>query len=227
MKETPPGDSVQVWDLPVRVFHWLLVILVGLSWYSGENGYFDVHQWSGLAILTLVLTRVLWGFIGSSSARFSAFIKGPRAGVAYLGSILRRAPQKFFGHNPVGGWMILAFLLLLVALPVLGMFANDDVYFKGPLTYLVDKETSDDLTSLHKLLFDLLLILIVIHVGAVFFYRFVLRDDLITPMFTGGKAANGFTGGSANGAANIRTTNPVWALVLLLVVGGLLYWLIV
>src|SRR6185369_9982431 len=100
--------AVSVWDLPVRLFHWLIVILFAFSWWSGEQGHewLPFHFWSGYAILTLVLFRIVWGFVGSGTARFSDFLKGPRAGLHHVGQLLRPGKTGDVGHNPLGGWMV-------------------------------------------------------------------------------------------------------------------------
>lgn len=211
---------LQIWDWPVRLFHWLIVILVGVSWYSGEEGYMEVHQWSGLTVLALTLTRVIWGFVGSSTARFSSFIKGPRAIWGYLGGLVRREPVHVAGHTPTGAWMILAFYLLLLAMPAAGLFANDDIFFRGPLAYMVEKEISDSLTSLHKLMFDLLLIFIILHVAAVLLYRFVLKEDLITPMITGRRNWPG------PDHPQLRMTSGLWAVAIFAGIAALIYFFI-
>lgn len=209
-----------LWDWPVRAFHWLVVVLVAVSWFSVEQHWMEVHQWSGLAILALTLTRVIWGFVGSSTARFSSFVKGPRALHGYVRGILRREDMQVVGHTPTGAWMILAFYLLLLAMPVAGLFANDDIFFRGPLAYMVDKATSDSLTSLHKLMFDLLLIFIILHVAAVLIYRFVLKEDLVTPMITGRRNWPG------PDMPELRMTNGIWAVVIFAVISALIYFLI-
>lgn len=211
---------LQIWDWPVRLFHWLIVILIAVSWYTGEEGMMDIHQWSGLAVLALTLTRVIWGFVGSSTTRFSSFVRGPRAVWGYVSNIMRREPAHVAGHTPTGAWMILAFYLLLIAMPVLGLFANDDIFFRGPLAYRVDKELSDSLTVLHKQLFDLLLIFVILHVAAVLIYRLVLKEDLVTPMITGRRSWPG------PDYPQLRMTSGIWAVAIFAVVSALIYLVI-
>jgi cytochrome b len=172
---------VPVWDAAVRLFHWLLVALVAGAWVSVELGEMEVHRWIGYTILTLVVFRVVWGFLGSRHARFSDFLRGPRAVWRYL----RGKPVDYGGHNPLGGWSVLALLGLLLLQAGTGLFATDEILFEGPFYPAVDSGTAGWLTSVHKQNFDLLLALIALHVVAVVFHRIARRHDLITPMFTG------------------------------------------
>jgi cytochrome b len=187
----------RIWDLPVRVFHWAIVALLIVSWTSAEIGgnAMQVHVWSGLSVLTLVLFRVLWGFFGSMPARFASFLRGPRATWAYAKTLPTRGTAFFPGHNPLGGWMVIVLLANLLLQAATGLFSNDDVMLEGPLASRVSKETSDLLTKVHHLSFDTLLILIGLHIAAALFYLIVKRDNLIRPMITGRKlrphAANG------------------------------------
>jgi cytochrome b len=186
---TPP--EVKVWDLPVRLFHWLLLILVGFSWWSGEQGgdWMNRHSWSGYAILTLVLFRIGWGFIGSDSARFTHFVRGPRASLTYLRSTLNRQPKAYLGHNPLGGWMIMALLLVLLFQVVTGLLGNDDSDYAAPLSHWLSHDASSLMTALHAYSFDLLLILVGLHVGAVLTHVVLHRDEMLKAMFTGVKTS--------------------------------------
>lgn len=187
--DTASPQPVPVWDLPVRLCHWSLVILVAISWFTGREGgnAMTYHLWSGCAILALVLFRLLWGVWGSTHARFSDFVRGPRAVVGYAAGLLKGETPHWVGHNPLGGWVVVVLLLLLLFQAVSGLFANDDIMTEGPLYAWVGKATSDVLTRLHKLNIDVLLILIGLHVSAAFFYLIVKRDNLIVPMITGYK----------------------------------------
>jgi cytochrome b len=183
------GRKVRVWDLPTRLFHWLLVVLVTASFVTGEVGgaWMQYHIWSGCAIIGLLAFRILWGFWGGRYARFSAFVKGPRAVLRYAGDMKRGNSERHLGHNPLGGWSVLAMLTALLVQAATGLFANDDIFTEGPLYPWVSKATSDWLTSIHKLNQELLLVLIGVHVAAVLFYLMFKHDNLIAPMFTGHK----------------------------------------
>ncbi|MEO5373507.1 MAG: cytochrome b/b6 domain-containing protein [Alphaproteobacteria bacterium] len=206
-----PGEDlipVPVWDLPTRLFHWSLVILVCTSWGAGVAGFLTVHMLSGLAILSLVLFRLVWGVIGSTTARFSHFLQGPRAALDYLAELTGRRPaSRWAGHNPVGGWMIAVLLLVLLVQTGSGLFANDDITTSGPLAHLVSKAHGDTLTTVHKVSFKLLLGLVGTHILAALFYLVVKRENLIIPMVTGRKPWP-----PAAPRPPLHFTNPLWAL---------------
>ena len=189
VSDTPqPLQTVRVWDLPTRLFHWTLVILMIVQWRSAENSStMDYHLWGGYAVLVLILFRLMWGFVGSDTVRFSGFVRGPSAGIAYLKALLRGETPHYLGHNPVGGWSILAMLALLLIQAVTGLFANDDILVEGPLYGWVSKSTSDWLTTVHKLNFNLLLAVIALHIAAALFYLVVKKENLIHPMVSGVK----------------------------------------
>jgi cytochrome b len=181
--------SIRVWDIPTRLFHWLLVGLVIFSFITGKIGVTTMkyHEWSGFAILVLVGFRLVWGFIGGQQSRFGTFVKGPSAVIRYASSLLSKNSMRHIGHNPLGGWSIIAMLISLLIQAGTGLFANDDILTVGPLYDLVSKKTSDWLTGIHQLNQNLLLVLVVIHIGAVIFYLIAKGDNLIKPMITGNK----------------------------------------
>jgi cytochrome b len=175
-----------VWDLPTRLFHWTLVVLVGLSWWSAENDQQDLHLYLGYGVLSLLLFRIGWGVGGSSTARFSSFVRGPGAVVRY---VRNRFHWPLAGHAPLGALSVLALLAMLFVMVGTGLFAADeDGLFSGPLAYLVSVGVSDTLTELHEELFDVLLVLVGLHVAAILLYRLALGRNLLGPMITG-KAA--------------------------------------
>ncbi|MDX2225070.1 MAG: cytochrome b/b6 domain-containing protein [Rhodospirillaceae bacterium] len=183
---------VEVWDLPVRVFHWAIVILVVVSFISAKLGKMELHLWSGAGVLALVLFRLVWGFIGNPYARFASFAYGPVAAIGYLRDWLRRPhdPQRrhYLGHNPVGGWMVFVLLALLLWQATIGLFANDDILFDGPLRKHVSDATTATLTSWHKRGEWIFYGLVGMHVAAVLGYLVLRRENLVGPMFTGRKA---------------------------------------
>lgn len=208
--------TVQVWDIPTRLFHWLLVLLLAASWYTGEEGLMEWHMRSGYAILTLVAFRLLWGLLGSRTARFASFVRGPAAALRYGRALFAGRPPHVLGHNPLGALMILALLLLVALQAGTGLFANDDIFTEGPLTHLVSKATSDQLTVIHKTSFNVLLALAGVHIAAALAYRFLLKDDLITPMITGRTARGG-------DQADLKQRSLLLALALLAVAAGAVY----
>lgn len=189
MAQTQQGETraVAVWDIPVRLFHWILVLLIAFSWLSSEMDWMTWHMYSGYTVLALVLFRILWGFAGSTHARFSNFIYGPRALIGYVKTLPSRTAAKFAGHNPLGGISVVLILLCVLTQAMTGMFANDDFINEGPLFKHVSKELSDWLTTIHKYNFNVLLALIVVHVGAVLYYLLWKSENLIKSMFTGNK----------------------------------------
>jgi len=182
--------TVGVWDVAVRVFHWLLVALIVVSFTTAQIGgnAMRIHELSGFTILTLVLFRILWGIFGSTHARFGDFVRPPSQVLAYARSLLsQRRPDFYAGHNPLGGWMIVALLACLLLQAGTGLFANDDVMTEGPLYAWVSKETSDTLSQIHETNFYVLAALVAVHICAALYYLLRKRENLILPLFTGRK----------------------------------------
>jgi len=184
---------ILVWDLPTRLFHWLLVIFVIISFVSGNIGgnAMKYHKWSGFTILVLLLFRLIWGFVGSGESRFATFAKGPSAVVRYSMTLLRRDSPRCLGHNPLGGWSIIAMLVALLVQAATGLFANDDIATEGPLYGWVSKATSDGLTRIHRLNQEVIIALVSIHLLAVLFYLIYKRENLVKPMIIGVKQWSG------------------------------------
>ena len=177
---------IAVWDVPTRLFHWMLAALIGFSWWSAENDHMDWHIWSGFGILTLLIFRFLWGFFGSSTARFSSFVRGPKAVSGYL-----RGQWRGIGHNPLGALSVLALLAATLVQVGLGLFSSDeDGLFSGPLATWVDLDLSEEITDLHDKFFDILQILIGVHIAAILFYALFKRSNLVGPMLTGRAAVD-------------------------------------
>jgi cytochrome b len=172
--------KLPVWDLPVRLFHWTLAVLILFSWWSVNNDHTDWHIWSGCAILTLLIFRLLWGFVGSSTARFSSFVRGPRAIASYW-----RGTWRGIGHNPLGALSVLALLAAVAVQVGLGLFSEDeDGLYMGPLAQLISVDSSDQARELHEEWFNVILALIALHLIAILYYRARGRK-LTLPMITG------------------------------------------
>jgi cytochrome b len=200
--------------LPVRLVHWLLAGLIAFSWWSVHNHHTDWHIWSGCAILTLLLFRLLWGFVGSSTARFSSFVRGPGAVLRYL-----RGGWSGIGHTPLGAVSVIALFLAVAVQVGLGLFSEDeDGLYLGPLARLINPDTSDKIRDIHETWFNVLLGLIVLHVGAIIFYRF-LGKHLTKPMITGRAALD-------PGVAPMRGGKWWVALICLAVAVGVTRWII-
>jgi cytochrome b len=179
--------KTRIWDLPVRLFHWTIVLLVPALWATHRWQMMDTHILLGEIMLGLVLWRLLWGIFGSSTARFASFVRGPGGVFRYVTG----RGDKRLGHNPLGGWSVVAMLLVLLIDIGLGLFASDeDGIFSGPLSYhMPDLDSAHALAGRHETFFWILVALIALHVLAILYYLIVKRDDLVTPMVTGRKAA--------------------------------------
>ncbi|RAK50697.1 cytochrome b/b6 domain-containing protein [Phenylobacterium deserti] len=186
---TAAAVRARLWDGPTRIVHWGLVALLGFSWWSAENGQLTWHRWSGYAVLGLLLFRIVWGFVGSGSARFASFVRGPRAIAAYLRTLPSRSPTDVPGHNPLGALSVLAILALLAVQVVTGLFAVDlDGFEGGPLSDRVDFDTGRVIAGWHDLSFTALQVLVALHIAAVVLYAVYKRNNLIWPMITGRRA---------------------------------------
>lgn len=177
-------QKIWVWDVATRVFHWSLVALIGFSWWSAENAEMQWHYYSGLTICGLLIFRLLWGIFGTSTARFGQFVRGVGPVMAYLKK--NSIDEPVIGHNPLGGWSVMAMLLTLLTQAATGLFAVDvDGLESGPLSYMIEFEQGRVMAQVHELSFNILLILIALHIGAVLYYLLARRVDLIKPMITG------------------------------------------
>lgn len=184
---SPTTVRIRVWDLPVRLFHWALVILLIVSWQTYKRDLMETHKLSGYTILTLVLFRILWGFVGSDSARFGRFLRSPAQALDHLRHIGRREPDTEPGHNPAGGWMVVILLGLVLAQATAGLFADDGILTRGPLARAVSGTVSDFATRAHGLIFNLIVAAGLLHIISVIAYRVLKGQDLIGPMITGRK----------------------------------------
>jgi cytochrome b len=221
-KDSDRRVVVRIWDLPTRLFHWLIVALFAFSWWTAEYDHLDWHMLSGYAILGLVLFRVYWGFAGSSTARFARFLKGPRAVSDYARHVFERSGSSTPGHNPMGGWSVVALLFLLLLQTVLGLFAIDVEGFQpGPLDNLVSFETGRWFAHQHGKVFNLLLIFSGLHVAAILFYWLYKRENLISPMVTGSKRLP-----ATDARPEPAFTRLWWAIPGLLAAGLLVAWVV-
>jgi cytochrome b len=184
---TRERDAVTVWDLPTRLFHWILVALIVLQFASGEFGLLsmDWHFRLGYATLALIVFRLLWGVFGSATSRFSQFVRGPVAVSRYVVALLRGRAEGAVGHNPLGGWSVLLMLASLLVQSISGLFSSDDLTETGPLADRVSDATVEWMTHVHHLNRWLLALLIVLHVGAVLVHWVVRRDNLVAAMIHG------------------------------------------
>jgi cytochrome b len=205
----------RIWDLPVRLTHWLLAGLIVFSWWTAETHRLDLHIWSGCGILALLIFRLLWGLFGSSTARFSNFVRGPRAVRDYL-----RGTWRGLGHNPLGALSVIALLGAVAVQDGLGLFAqDDDGIYTGPLYRLVSSDTSDAIRRIHESWFNVVWVLAALHIAAILFYR-VVRGKKLTGAMISGK------GDVEAGIAPMRPGKWWVALLCLIVAIGITRWVI-
>src|SRR4051812_26786565 len=154
-----PAHTRRVWDLPVRVTHWLLVLGIAGSYATHKLGveYFKYHLWSGYSVVVLAAFRILWGVVGTRHARFASFVRGPRTTWNYLRALRHGGAARRPGHNPLGAWMVVFLLAALLSQGITGLFANDEIFNTGPLYGYVSDATSLALTSWHRRVFGLIL----------------------------------------------------------------------
>ncbi len=216
MSQASGDKKTKIWDAPTRIFHWLLAVLFCLSAYSAFQDkfgiYADMHQNAGVAILILVVWRVVWGGVGSETARFSQFVKNPADAFTHLKQMLAGLPYTAVGHNPLGGLSVVLMLALLLAQTAMGLFASDGMIFSGPLSREVTGALSSTLTGWHELLGRILIGVAVFHVVVVLLYWLVKRANLIWPMITG----NAVTQGSESAPV----IKPGWQALLLFIAVG-------
>jgi cytochrome b len=212
------ATRVRVWDLPTRLFHWALAVLVTFSVVSAKVGgnAMNWHFWSGYAVLTLVIFRVLWGVAGDRHSRFAAFVGGPRALFAYL----RGRSDGGAGHTPVGALSTVAMLAAVLVQAATGLFANDAIFTEGPLARLVSGSTSDRLTTVHHWNEKLIYALVALHVAAVAFFETARNKRLVLAMISGDKR------GVAADPARDDVTMRLRAAILLAVAAGLVTYVV-
>lgn len=210
-----------VWDLPVRLFHWLLVVSLLFQWASAE-WFEDMMEWhfiNGYFILGLVLFRLIWGFIGTRYSRFSSFLGSPFAVIRYAKLLISRSSPEYTGHNPLGGLIVPVVLLIVGLQAVSGLFSSDDILYSGPYYSAVEKVYQDYANWLHHNLFNAILVVAIIHILAIAWYQWVLKRNLTKPMIHGRKYLNRNPG--------ITSSKMIVALILAVLVAIFIYWLVV
>ena len=181
-----------IWDLPTRLFHWLLVASVVAQYITAEwlDNAVQWHFYIGYFMLGLLTFRVIWGFVGPTYAKFSQFVKGPKAVIGYIGNLFNKNSVPVAGHNPLGGWFVLVMLILLFVQAISGLFMSDDIFLDGPYRHAVSESTLDIMNTLHHLAFDILIWVIALHIAAILFYAVYKKQKLVPPMVHGKKATN-------------------------------------
>jgi cytochrome b len=212
------GARLKVWDLPVRVVHWLLAILIVFSWWSANNDHLDWHRLSGYTILGLVVFRLYWGFAGSETARFANFLRGPRTVAVYARHLIAdKTGPSAIGHNPMGAWSIVAMLTALVVQVTLGLFSVDvDGVESGPLASYISFDQGRMAAHWHHFVFNIVWILVALHILAVLYYAVFRRDNLLSAMVTGWRLA-------PDGSKPVAFA-PIWRLLIGVVLAAAIAW---
>lgn len=211
---TDPGTKKQlfVWDAPTRLFHWIVVAAVVIAWATGEADtefWFEVHLIAGYTVLAALIFRVIWGFAGSRHALFSDFVRKWPVVRDYTRKLLGLRPPHSVGHNPLGGWMVVLLLIVLAGMVITGLFGGEaDEAEVGPLAHLVAPALAEGLVEVHEALFNVLLVLVGIHIAGVIVDIVLTRDNLVLAMITGYKrvpadTADAGAGPISNGKAAI------------------------
>ncbi len=225
------GERVMAWDAPTRLFHWLLVLSIVSAWASYEfaeqlgDATMKWHRYNGYAVLVLIVFRLIWGFVGSSTSRWSSFVRGPAAAVRYGLDVASGRERRFLGHNPLGTYMVLALLAAVAIQAMLGLVVtehNDTTW--GPLYNLVPESLQGKVRRWHSSgLYWVILPLVVAHIAANALYGVLKRDPLIPAMITGRKPAADYEDGHAARIAPATTARALAALLgaIAIVLGGI------
>jgi len=216
------GPGIKVWDAPTRWFHGLIVVVIGLAWWTESHDEMDWHIRIGCALLGMVVFRLLWGVFGGETARFSSFVRGPRTVLAYAVKLARGGTSADeVGHNPMGGWSVVALLGVMAAEVGFGLFCVDvDGLESGPLADRVSFQAGRTAAHWHTVLFNALLALIALHLCAIAFYTLVRRNNLIGPMLTGRKRV----AASSGEADAVQSRSPLIFLASAAVAAGVAVW---
>ncbi|XOV77434.1 MAG: cytochrome b/b6 domain-containing protein [Aestuariibacter sp.] len=174
-----------IWDIYTRIFHWLLVVCIGLQWLTGELGgsWMNWHAYVGYFTLGLILFRLIWGLVGADYARFKRFFPG----FDDIKQCVRGENRTYLSHNPLGAVMVFALLLIILIQAISGLFSSDDVFFDGPLRSLANEQWQQLADKIHHNGFTVIQILAAVHIIAAFYYLFGKKQNLISPLFHGYK----------------------------------------
>lgn len=216
------ASRIPLWDAPVRLFHWALAALVVFSFTTGKIGgsWLEWHMRSGYTILALLAFRLAWGVVGSETARFASFLRGPGATLAYARTLVSRQHPAAFGHTPTGGWMIVLMLAILAVQAGSGLFVDDEIATQGPLAVKVSNAFVAKMSALHGYNQWAVAAAVALHVAAIAFYQGYLGTNLIGPM------VHGMAEARAPGAA--PKLAPAWLAALLFAAAcAVVYYLVV
>ncbi len=212
-----------VWDLPLRVFHWLLVVSVAGSWATGKIGSSvrEYHMWLGYWMLGLLTFRLLWGVLGTRHSRFWSFVPTPASVARYARDVIRGQAPRSIAHNPIGSLMIFLMLGMLITQAVSGLFVDDDVFYAGPYAHVVSSSTGKFFEGLHHEIANWIIVLAIIHIAAALYHTYRMKEPIIRAMITGKKDANVIPVDQA-----IPHSAMVRAVILAMLSAGFVYWLV-
>jgi len=176
---------IRIWDLPIRLFHWLLAACILASFITVKIGgnAMEIHARVGYCVLALIIFRICWGLIGSYHARFINFVPSPQSFFSYVVGKTKAG----LGHNPLGALSVLALIASVGLQATTGLFASDDIAFEGPFAKYVSNSTVSFLTSIHYFNETVLLVLIALHLCAILYYYKFKGENLVKPMIVGDK----------------------------------------
>ncbi|MFC4699718.1 cytochrome b/b6 domain-containing protein [Glaciecola siphonariae] len=211
--------KVKVWDVPTRVFHWGLVAVFVFQFVTGDilDDAMQLHFYGGYVALGLILFRIIWGFVGSYHARFSSFIYSPRTAFNYMKGT--SSTQTYLGHNPLGGYSVLAILAVMLTQAVSGLFMTDEIFMEGPYYSALGTQVDDIMNYLHHNAISLMWALISLHLGAIAYYSIKKKQALIPAMFHGNKPSND--------TQKRRISTPWLAFIISMVVAAAIVYLVV
>ena len=218
-KAIDKNQSTSVWDFPTRLFHWALAIGILLSWLSVELDYMEVHLISGAVVTGLLLFRIFWGLWGASTAQFHRFIPTPKRLLNYL----KGQGSDYLGHSPLGALSVIAMLILLLVQALTGLVSEDDIYLIGPLNQFVSADVAEFAHRIHHSNWEILQFFIALHIGAIFYYLFFKKRNLIIAMITGRQVKNQIS--AAAQQESLQKQHPLVAVISLLIATGITYWL--
>lgn len=214
-------SKIKVWDIYIRTFHWLLLICILISFISFRLDEMEIHFISGHCVLALLIFRVIWGVIGSRTALFHTFIKGPGAVVSYVKNPSSEKFKGMIGHSPIAALSVIAMLGIISLQVATGLISDDEILLQGPLAKYVSGEMSYQATTYHGINAKLIIGLIVLHLAAIAFYRFIKKDDIVKPMVTGQKeVAEDY----AEKAPSLDEKKPILAAMAILVAVAIAYF---
>lgn len=214
-------SAVTVWDLPLRLFHWSLLLLFVVAYATGNRvQYYGAHEAAGISLFGLLVFRLIWGFAGNQAARFSTFLRGPRAALTHVRELLQGRAEPAAGHNPVGGWAVAVMLILLLIESVSGLFSSTFDY-AGPLAPLVSDAWADRMATIHAVNLDLLLAMIGLHLLGIALTSILGRENLVASMIHGRKHLAATSSASAERGSWVRAAIAVIAAAA--ITGGLLF----